>query len=73
MDAQALISRVLRRDVPVVDDMPLNAVDGWDSLKTVHLVLRLEEIIGHQLSEAEIEGLQSVRDVEAILNSNDET
>jgi acyl carrier protein len=73
MDARALISRILRRDVPVAADVRLHTVDGWDSLKAVHLVLKLEEIIGHQLSEAEIEGLQSVRDVEAILNANDET
>jgi acyl carrier protein len=47
----------------------LSAVDGWDSLKGVRLVLRLEEIIGRELSEDDIEGLRSVDDVERILRS----
>ena len=67
MDASALISEIVRRDVSPGEDEALNDVVGWDSLKGVRLVLRLEEIVGRQLSESEIERLLHVRDVDAIL------
>ncbi len=44
-------------------------IDGWDSLKGVRLVLRLEEIVGRELSEEDIEKLQSVADVDRLLNA----
>jgi len=49
--------------------MPLAELEGWDSLKGVRLVLRLEEIIGRELSEDDIERLQSVHDVERLLKA----
>ena len=70
MQARELIAEVLRIGVPIPDDdIPLSELSGWDSLKGVRLVLRLEEIVGRQLSEDDIARLQSVRDVERILKA----
>src|SRR5215510_1448306 len=72
MDARALIAEVIRKSpVTSPDNTLLSDIDGWDSLKGVRLVLRLEEIVGRQLSEDDIEGLQSVADVERLLKSGD--
>jgi acyl carrier protein len=70
MRASELIAEVLRSRVPVPDgDVPLAELEGWDSLKGVRLVLRLEEIVGRELSEDDIARLQSVRDVERLLTA----
>ncbi len=70
MQASELIAEVLRSRVPVPDgDIPLAELDGWDSLKGVRLVLRLEEIVGRELSEDDIARLQSVSDVEQLLKA----
>jgi len=70
MDARMLISEVVRKSsVTCSDNTSLADIDGWDSLKGVRLVLRLEQIVGRELSEADIEGLQSVGDVERLLKS----
>jgi acyl carrier protein len=70
MDARTLISEVIRKSsVTCSDNTPLADIDGWDSLRGVRLVLRLEQIVGRELSEADIEGLQSVGDVERLLKS----
>jgi acyl carrier protein len=70
MRASELIVEVLRSGVPVPDgDIPLAELEGWDSLKGVRLVLRLEEIIGRELSEDDIARLRSVRDVEQLLKA----
>lgn len=70
MLATELIAEVLRSSVPIpAGDTPLAELEGWDSLKGVRLVLRLEEIVGRELSEDDIERLQSVGDVERILKA----
>jgi acyl carrier protein len=70
MDARMLIAEVIRRSpVTCPDNTSLSDIDGWDSLKCVRLVLRVEEIVGRELSEDDIEGLQSVGDVERLLKS----
>lgn len=70
MQASELIAEVLRSAVPIPDgDIPLAELEGWDSLKGVRLVLRLEEIVGRELSEDDIARLQSVRDVEQLLKA----
>jgi acyl carrier protein len=71
MDARALISEILQRgSVALTDHTLLSEIDGWDSLKGVRLVLRLEEIVGRELSEGDIEGLRSVSDVDRILRAD---
>jgi acyl carrier protein len=70
VDARALIAEVLRRDAAIAsDETPITNVEGWDSLKGVRLILRIEEIVGRELSEEDIEGIQSVADVDRILKS----
>jgi acyl carrier protein len=70
MHARQLIAEVLRSNVPIPPGKVLLAqIEGWDSLKGVRLVLRLEEIVGHELSEEDIEKLQSVDDVDCLLKA----
>jgi acyl carrier protein len=70
MQATELIAEVLRNNVSIPNgDIPLAQLEGWDSLKGVRLVLRLEEIVGRELSEDDIERLQSVNDVERLLKA----
>jgi acyl carrier protein len=70
MHARELIAEVLRTSVPMpADDVLLAQIEGWDSLKGVRLVLRLEEIVGRELSEDDIEKLQSVEDVDRLLKA----
>jgi acyl carrier protein len=70
MQARDLIAEVLRSSVSIPrDNVLLSHIDGWDSLKGVRLVLRLEEIVGRELSEDDIEKLQSVEDVDRLLKA----
>jgi acyl carrier protein len=70
MHARELIAEVLRTRAPIpADDVLLAQIEGWDSLKGVRLVLRLEEIVGRELSEDDIEKLQSVQDVDRLLKA----
>jgi acyl carrier protein len=70
MDARELISEIARKNISVSSKAALLAdIDGWDSLKGVRLVLRLQEIVGRELSEDDIAGLQSIADVEHVLQS----
>jgi acyl carrier protein len=68
MDARMLIVEIVRKaDLIEPSGTLLADLDGWDSLKGVRLVLRLQEIVGRELSEDDIVGLQSIADVERIL------
>jgi acyl carrier protein len=70
MHARELIAEVLRTNAPILaGDVLLAHIEGWDSLKGVRLVLRLEEIVGRELSEDDIEKLQSVEDVDRLLKA----
>jgi acyl carrier protein len=70
MHARELIAEVLRAEVSIPSgELLLAHIEGWDSLKGVRLVLRLEEIVGRELSERDIEKLQSVEDVDQFLKS----
>jgi acyl carrier protein len=70
MHARELIAEVLRAETPFPSgNLLLTDIEGWDSLKGVRLVLRLEEIVGRELSERDIEKLQSVGDVDQLLKS----
>ena len=69
MKARALVSRVAEGvDIPTDGSTPLNHIQNWDSLSTVALVLKLEEAIGRELTDDEVEGLRTLGDVEAILS-----
>ena len=70
MHARELIAEVLRTSVSISPgNVMLAHIEGWDSLKGVRLVLRLEEIVGRELSEDDIEKLQSVEDVDRLLKA----
>lgn len=70
MLACELIAEVLRTNISIPrGEVLLAEIDGWDSLKGVRLVLRLEEIVGRELSEEDIEKLQSVEDVDRLLKA----
>jgi acyl carrier protein len=70
MHACELIGEILRTSAPIpTGDVLLAQIEGWDSLKGVRLVLRLEEIVGRELSEEDIEKLQSVEDVDRLLKA----
>jgi acyl carrier protein len=67
-DALALIAEITRRNSNgYSDSTSLSAIENWDSLKGVRLVLRLEEIVGRPLSERDIEDLRSVGDIGRLL------
>jgi acyl carrier protein len=70
MQARELIAEILRNNAVIPQgEILLANVDGWDSLKGVRLVLRLEEIAGRELSENDIAKLQSVEDVDLFLKT----
>lgn len=70
MHARELIADLLRTNVSIPPgEILLANIQGWDSLKGVRLVLRLEEIAGRELSEADIENLQSIDDVDRLLKT----
>jgi len=70
MDARVLIAEIARTGQLAHSNCTLLAdIDGWDSLKGVRLVLRLQEMVGRELSEDEIGALQSIADVERFLHS----
>jgi acyl carrier protein len=70
MHARELIADLLRTNVSIPPgEILLANIQGWDSLKGVRLVLRLEEIVGRELSEADIEKLQSIDDVDRLLKA----
>jgi acyl carrier protein len=70
MDARMLIGEIVRQaNLTEPSGTLLADIDGWDSLKGVRLVVRLQEIVGRELSEDDIAGLQSIADVERVLQS----
>lgn len=70
VNAHDLVVEIVQKKGPAITNTTLlRDVDGWDSMHMVRLVLRLEEIVGRQLSEPELEALESVSDVARILGS----
>ena len=51
----------------IAADTPRHAIPGWDSLGTLSLIAAHDERFDINLSEGEIEGMQSVDDILAIL------
>ncbi|MGB3338263.1 MAG: acyl carrier protein [Devosia sp.] len=70
MNARDLIAELLPdATAQFSDDTLLVDLDGWDSLKGVRFILRLEQAAKRELSEDEIETIISVGDVERLLAS----
>jgi acyl carrier protein len=70
MNARQLLAEITNRVVESDEATSLHDLDGWDSLRGVRLVLRLEDILGRRLIEAELERLESIRDVERLLRGD---
>jgi acyl carrier protein len=68
--AQDLISGVLNGPPPrLSEDVALGDISGWDSVVMVRLVVAIEERLGRQLSDLELEGIETVGDVEKLLKA----
>jgi acyl carrier protein len=55
-----IVSEVLR--TPVTEDSSVNDVAGWDSLKTLQIVMALEEA-GYEIPLEKIAEIKSVKDI----------
>ena len=68
--ASDLLSGVLNGSpVRLTRDLALGDVPGWDSVAMVRLVIAIEEKIGRQLSDLELEGIETVADVEDLVKA----
>lgn len=56
---------VIPTDVPA--DQKLEDLRGWDSLKHVRLILEIEQRLGRQLTDSEMEGLTTIGRLREIL------
>lgn len=69
-NAQDLISGLLEGPRPrLTRELALGDIPGWDSVTMVRLVVAMEERLGRQLSDVELEGIETVGDVEILLNA----
>ena len=67
-NAADLLADILQKPVVAAGPAtPLGDIPGWDSLMMVRLMLRLEEHAGRELSEAELESIAVVGDVQRLL------
>ena len=65
---QNLLSDVLQ--IPsseITDDLTMKAVDSWDSLKHMELIVSLEQSFEIQLSFDDIVAMQSVSEIKRVL------
>jgi acyl carrier protein len=70
MTASELVAEIVKRPVTNLDrSQSLDGVPDFDSIALVNLVVRLEELIGRQLLESEIEGLKTAGAIEDLLNT----
>jgi acyl carrier protein len=68
--AQDLISGVLNGPPPrLSEDVALGDIPGWDSVVMVRLVVAIEERLGRQLSDLELEAIETIGDVETLLKA----
>ena len=51
----------------ITDDLTMQEVEAWDSLKHMELVVSLEEAFGQQFTFDEIVAMQSVRAIKRVL------
>jgi acyl carrier protein len=70
MDALTLIADIVKQPLPATTSTTLlQDIPGWDSLKMVQLVLRLEKSLGRELEESEMETLATIQDVDTLLRA----
>ena len=68
-DLQEFLSGILMCEPETVppQSTPLRDIEGWDSLKHVLLVVRLENELNAKLTADEIQGIVSIDDVGRVL------
>ena len=65
---EGLLAEVLEIPaVAITDDLAMEDVDVWDSLKHMELVVSLEQNFGIQLSFDDIVAMQSVGEIKRVL------
>jgi acyl carrier protein len=65
-DFELIFKRVIGVDV-VTDDMEMNNIAEWDSLKQVQLIAELEEKLGLEFEFEDIITMTSVKRIDSIL------
>lgn len=69
MSAIDLLSGIMQRPVaPLPSSTALAEIPGWDSIMMVRLMLSLEERLGRELTEGEIEGVATIAHVERLMS-----
>jgi acyl carrier protein len=64
-----LLSGVMQRPAPPLpSSTALADIPGWDSIMMVRLMLSLEERLGRELTEGEIEGVATIANVERLMS-----
>ena len=67
--ASDLLADIVQRDIlAVAPDIRLSDIPGWDSMIMVRLMLRLEEHLGREMSEAELASIATIADVQRLLD-----
>lgn len=65
---ETLVAEVLQVPPAMIsDELAMQDVDAWDSLKHMELIVSLEEAFGLQLSFEEIVTMQSVGNIKRVL------
>ena len=68
--ARDLILGVLNGPPPrLTENLGLADIPGWDSMAMVRLVVAIEEKFDRQLSDSEIENIETVADVEKLVTT----
>ncbi len=64
---ERMFSDIMQREVTGLSpQVRLVDVPGWDSIMMVRLMLKLEEMLDRELSDAELEGIDAVADVQRL-------
>lgn len=71
MEANALLAEILQQNtLSAAEGVPFSELAGWDSLKMVNMVVRLEQLLKRELSEAELENLNTISDLQVLLKAS---
>jgi acyl carrier protein len=65
---QKILAEVLQIPVETItDDLTMNDVESWDSLKHMELIVSLEQFFGKEFAFDEIVAMRSVREIHDVL------
>jgi acyl carrier protein len=53
----------------LTEELALGEIPGWDSVAMVRLVVAIEERLDRQLSDSELESIETVADVEKLVTA----